>query len=161
MPILDIQGTIIDFPNSSAAPNWSPAIIQFAESVASALSSLVGPYDVVPQQFILTSVPDSLDTALTNLSFSNTQVRCAFIYYAVYRNTNTTTVSEAGLLTVVYNESQASGLKWQMLRESDSDALVTFSIDDTGQVFINTQSISGTGYNGFIDYRAQTLQNTY
>jgi hypothetical protein len=161
MPILNIAGVVIDFPNTSQAPNWAPAVIQFAEAVTNALSLLVGAYDVVPQQFILDSVPNAVNTAITNLSFSTTQVRSALVSYAIYRNTNTITVSEAGQLTVVYNESAGVGLKWQMLRESDSDAQVIFSIDDDGQIYINTTALAGVGYNGKISYSAKALQNNY
>lgn len=161
MPTIIIAGTVINFPNTSASPQWAPAVVQFAEAVASALSALIGPFDIIPQQFILDSVPNSVDTAITNLSFSTTQVRSALISYAIYRNTNSATVTEAGILTIVYNESESVNQKWQMLRESDSDAQVVFSIDDTGQVYINTTAISGTSYNGFISYEARTLNNSY
>lgn len=161
MPTLIIAGTVIDFPNTSASPQWAPGIVQFAEVVTEVLSSLVGSFDVVPQQFILDTVPNSVDTAITNLSFSTTEVRSALISYAIYRNTNTTTVTEAGQLNIVYNESESVGQKWQMLRESDSDALVVFSIDDGGQVFINTTALGGVSYNGFVSYSAKALQNSY
>lgn len=161
MPLLVINGTPINFPNSAASPDWSPAVISFAESVTSALNNIVGTYDVVAQQFNLTPVPFSVVTPITNLAFSTAEVISAIIEYAVYRNTNTTTLSEAGTLTVVYNVTNMTGEKWQMLRETDSDASVIFTIDDSGQVYINTTTISGTSYNGFISYRARTLQNVY
>jgi hypothetical protein len=156
-----IAGTTIAFPSTSASPNWAPAVVMFAQVVAEALSSVVGSFDVVPQQFILDSVPNGADTAITNLSFSTTEVRSALINYAIYRNTDSVTVSESGILQIVYNEDESVGQKWQMLRESDSDAQVEFVIDDTGQVFINTEVLAGSDYNGFISYSAKALQNSY
>lgn len=161
MPEYIVAGTPYDFPATSQSPNWAPGIVDWAGGVTDALSSLVGPFDVIPQQFILDTVPNAVDTAITNLSFSTTEVRSALITYALYRNTSTTTVSEAGTLTIVYNPSNGVGLKWEMLRESDSDAQVVFSVDDDGQVFINTTALGGINYNGFISYSAKALLNSY
>lgn len=161
MPDIIIAGTIISFPNSAAAPNWAPAVIQFAETVADALSSVVGSFDVVPQRFIIDNAPNGSDTAITNLSFSTTAVRGAFITYAVYRNTSLETVSETGNLLIVYNPTNGIGEKWELTRDYVGDSDVTFDIDDTGQVNINLTALSGTAHNGFISYAAKALQNSY
>lgn len=161
MPELIISGTPVAFPNDSSSPDWAPAVIQFAELVAAALSSLAGTFDVVPQRFIIDTVPPATTTPITNLSFSTADVRGAFIIYSVYRNTNTTTVTETGNLMIVYNPTNSIGNKWEITRDFVGDAQVSFTIDDTGQVNINLTALSGTGPNGFISYSAKSLQNSY
>jgi hypothetical protein len=161
MPDLIIAGTPIAFPNDSASPDWAPAVIQFAEVVASALSEVVGNFDIVPQRFIIDSIPNSTDVPVTNLSFSTANVIGADIYYAVYRNTSISTVSEQGHINIVYNTTNSIGQKWSFARESTGDAQVTLDISDTGQVNINLTALSGTGHNGYISYYAKALQTTY
>ena len=156
-----IAGTVIDFPSSAASPDWSPAIIQFAETVADALSNVVGSFDVVPQRFVIDTAPNGSDTAITNLSFSTTSVRGAFITYAMYRNTTLETVAESGNLLIVYNTTNSSTQKWEVTRDFVGDASVTFVVDDTGQVFINPTALTGASHNGFISFSAKALQNSY
>lgn len=161
MPTIIITGTPIDFPNSAAAPNWAPAVIQFAELVAAALSEIVGTYDVIPQRFVIDTAPNGSDVPITNLSFSTTNVRGAFIQYSVYRNTSAITVSETGNLMIVYNPTNGTGEKWEITRDFVGDADVTFDIDDTGQININLTALAGTAHNGFISYTGRALQNSY
>lgn len=160
VPII-IAGTQIEFPESGTAPDYAPAMVQFAEAVEDALSSAVGTYDVVPQRMVLDSVPDATDTNITNLSFSVSTVRGAFIRYACYRDTSTTTVTESGTLTLTYNETNSSGNQWEVVREYVGDAQISFIVTDTGQVQINTTALGGSGYTGFISYAGTALQNTY
>lgn len=161
MPEIVITGTPIAFPNTSQSPDWSPAVIQFAELTADALSSVVGTFDVVPQRFIIDTVPNSTPTAITNLAFSTANVRGAFIQYSVYRNTTSVTVSETGNLMIVYNPTNSIGEKWEMTRDYVGESDVTFTIDDTGQVNITLTALSGTTHNGFISYNGHALQNSY
>lgn len=161
MPDITITGTVISFPNSAAAPNWAPAVIQFAELTAAALSIVVGDFDVVPQRFIIDTAPNGTDVPITNLAFSTAGVRGAFITYSVYRNTSTTTVSETGNLDIVYNPTNGIGEKWEITRDYVGDSSISLSISDTGQVNINLTALAGTGHNGFISFAAKALQNSY
>jgi hypothetical protein len=158
---LIIGGQVIDFPQDSSAPDWAPAVIAFAQAVTAALGEVIGPYDVLPQQMIIDTIPNGSPTAVTNLSFSTTAVIAARIDYAVYRNSTSTTLSETGTMRVVYNATNSPGSLWLLSRESDGDAMVDFSISDTGQVSINPTAIGGTGYSGFVDYRAISFQVQY
>lgn len=160
---LQIQGTTINFPESSASPNWSPGIIQFAQATATALSGLTGPFDVSPFSFILTSDVNT-NVNLTNLNFPTTSVRSAIITYNIERvnSSPTTTQYETGLIEIVYN-----GTTWDMTRDSTGQILNgssipfnTFSITNLGQVQFSTITLgAGTFTSGKITYSAKALSN--
>lgn len=170
---INISGTIIEFPSSAQSPNWAPALIEFAQTVESALSGIVGPYDISPQ--VIDIVNTGLETAIQNasvsLSFPTSTVRAANIRYSVYRSNSVPyTHSETGLLTVVYNANAAIGYKWQIQRDfvgnitpegTSGNGLTTaginFRIDDNGQLYYTAVSINSTGYTGKLSFAAQAL----
>lgn len=155
---ITISGTTIVFPTSGESPNWSPAIVQFAQLVADALSLVAGPFDVFPQIFTMTSNANT-NVNITNLSFPTSNVRAAFIRYTVYRNTSSTTVTEAGNLIIVYNPSNSVGNKWSINQIFTGDASIVFNVTDTGQVQFSTTAIAGTSHVGSLTYSAQALLN--
>lgn len=152
--IITIQGQIIEFPSSAQSPNWAEPVIEFAEAVEGALSGLAGSFDVPPQVYTLTSdVNTNLDIPL--LSFPTSNVRSAFIRYAIYRTSDTTTEAETGTLDVIYNATLGS---WQICREAvGTDTKAIFNITNTGQVQMTTTAIGGTYVTGTLSYLAQAI----
>lgn len=157
MPQITIQGTVIDFPDSASSPDWSQAVIQFAQTVESALSSVVGAYDVAPQSFVIDSYNPSSNISIPNLSFSTTAVRAAFVKYTVYRTTTLTNAYEAGNIIVVYNSANPVGNKWEIITERAGDASISLTITDTGQFQLSTTALSGLNHAGKIVYSATSL----
>jgi len=153
-----ITGTTVLFPSSGQEANWSGPVVQFAQLVADALSLVAGPFDVFPQIYTMVSNANT-NVNVTNLSFPTSNVRAAFIRYTVYRNTNSTTVTEAGNLIIVYNPSFSIGSKWSINRVYTGDASINFNVTDTGQIQFSTTSIAGTGHVGTITYSATSLLN--
>jgi len=153
---INIGGQVIEFPTSGESPNWGPPITQFAEAVEAALNSIVGPFDVPPQVFVMTSNANS-NVDLPNLAFPTSNVRAAFIRYSVFRTTNTNTGYEAGTIHVVYNPNGPIGNKWEIVREYEGTNEMTFNITDTGQVQFSSTALSGTSHEGRITYVAQAL----
>lgn len=160
MPQIIIQGTPINFPDSGAAPNFSPPIIQFAQAVANALNSFVGAFDVSPQSFSLSSDVNT-NVSLTNLSFPTSSVRSAIISYNIERVNTGFTQDETGVLEIVYN-----GSTWDVTRDSTGKILNasnipfnTFSVTNLGQVQFSTITIGGTFTSGKITYSAKALSN--
>lgn len=153
---INIGGTIINFPSSGQSPNWSEAVIEFAQAVESALQGIVGPFDIAPQIYTMTSNVNT-DIDVSNLAFPTSQVRGAFIRYSVFRTTTTNTVSESGNLIVTYNPDAATNEKWAITRDFVGDADITFSITDVGQVTFSTTSLAGASHTGAITYTAQAL----
>lgn len=159
MPLITVNGVPIQFPDSGTSPNWAPAIIEFAQEVATALTSTSGPYDVSPQsQDISASNPGTANTNITALNFSTTNVRGIFIRYTVQRSTNSTSVYEAGDFIGVYNPNNSSGFKWDISQQRAGNAKIAFNITDTGQVQYTCTAISGTSHTGKITFAAQALQ---
>lgn len=156
-----IAGTVIDFPNSSASPNWSPALIQFAEAVEQALSGIVGTYDISPRTFALDAVPNATATDVPSLAFPTSEVRGAFVQYTVYRTTDSANAAETGTLSLIYNPNMGTGLKWEMTRQCVGNGQVVFTCLDTGQVQVTLTALSGTGHSGRLNYTAKAIQQVY
>lgn len=153
-----IAGTPIPFPSTGQSPEWSEAVIAFAQAVEEALSGLVSTGDVSKQNFVLDSSDNpATDVTLTGLSFSTAVVRAAFIRYTVFRQTDTNSAYEAGEMTVVYNPNNATGQKWELQREYVGDALATFVVDDAGQFSFSLAAIAGSNHVGQIAFTAQAL----
>jgi hypothetical protein len=155
---ITIQNQVIDFPISASAPNWAPALVQFALAVQEAFLATIGPYDISPQSYDISSFNPASNQSILGLSFSTAAVRGAFIRYTVYRSTNTTTLAECGLMQIVYNPTNPVGHLWEVTREYAGDAQVTFNITDLGQVQMSSTTLSGTGYTAKITFAAQSLQ---
>ena len=159
---ITIQGTPIAFPSANDSPNWATAVIQFAESVATALTTTSGTYDIPPQNFDMSAYNAVSNQSITTLQFPTSQVRAAFIRYAVYRTTSLNTAYEAGIMFVVYNSAGAS---WEINREYVGDGKIAFNITSAGQVQFSTNatdgttagSLSGSGHAGKIIFAAQSL----
>lgn len=160
---INIQGTIIEFPESGTSPDWAEAVDQFAEAVETALAGVVGPYDVSPQVMTIngpTYNPTASSIDIPNLAFSTIAVRAAKIEIAVYRETTTSEVSENNTILIVYNDSNTPGTKWELSRETVGDASIDFTITDTGEVQFTTTSIGGINHIGVISYSAKALLNS-
>jgi hypothetical protein len=161
MPTITIAGTVIDFPDTGSSPLWSPAIIQFAESVQDALAGVVGAFDVPTQTLNIDAYNPGSAIDITALNFPTSDVRAAFIRYAVYRDTSSTSGVESGNLFIVYNPDGSPGSKWELSRETiGAGASITFAISDTGQISFTTTTLAGTDHVGTITFSAQALQNS-
>lgn len=160
MPLINIAGTLIQFPDSSSNPNWSPAIVQFAQAVESALSGLAGSFDVAPQTYtMVASVNNNID--LPGLSFPPSQVLSVNIGYSILRDPDTAVsgniVVQSGTMTLVYNADGGTGEKWTQSHEYDSNASVTFDVSDIGQVSFSSTSLGVGTHAGQITYYAKSL----
>lgn len=165
MPSILIKGTIINLPNSSSAPNWSPAIIEAFQALADAVNTFSGSFDVAPQTQSIDAYNPGTDIALNNLVFPPSQVRSATVYYTIYRKTTDSgppdgvELAEAGTLEIVYNNSRPSTQKWEVGRMGEGDALVDFTVDDLGQVMFSTSPVTGNNHTGIISFRAISILN--
>lgn len=160
--VITIAGTPIQFPSSGQDPNWAPAVIQFAELVASALSSVVGTFDVPPQAQDLSGAsfnPTASPVDITALNFPVSEVRAVFVKYAIYRvaASPTTTAHEAGDITAVYDPAGPTNSKWEITRESDGNAGATFTVSDTGQFSLSLTQIGTTSAVANIVFSAVAL----
>lgn len=165
MPTIVIGSEVIEFPNSATDPNWAPEVIRFAQAVESALSGVVGPFDVPPSSLNIDSDtynPTAAPFDIPNLSFSIAAVRGAFIRIAVGRTTDTNSAYELTDIMIMYNPGNAPGSKWELARSTVGNAQIDFFISDNGQVSFTTTAIPGTAgtHQGLITYNAQALKST-
>lgn len=158
MPIINIAGTDINIPNSGSAPNWAPAIIEAFQLIAEALSISAGPFDIPPQNFVMTSNVNN-NVPIPNLSFPTNDVAGAVVFYNVHRSSDLPlSISQTGILLLNYDSSRAPGLKWQVLDQyTNSGAQVMFTMTDVGQMEFSTTAISGTNPIGNINFRALSV----
>lgn len=127
------------------------------------MATVVGPYDIPPQIFTMTSNVNT-NVPLPGLSFPTSNVQGALIQYTVFEQTTTispTTVSEFGTIQLDYNPNGSTGNKWSISREytSSGPSYVTFSITDTGQVQFSSTAIPGATFTGTIGFTAKALLN--
>jgi hypothetical protein len=161
LPTIIINGSVIDFPNSSASPDWSPSVISFAQLVADALAISVNAFDVSPQTYTLDSFNSASNVSIPTLSFPTSAVRSVFIHYSVYRTTSSANVDEAGDLIAIYNPNNAASMKWTMTRGNISSSTgggqISFNMTDTGQIQFSTTALAGSGHTGKLSFDARAL----
>jgi hypothetical protein len=160
LPTIQIGSTTIDFPDSAASPNWSEAVIQFAQTVAEQLNITTGTYDVPSQYFSIDAYNGVSNVDIPALSFPPSAVRAVFIRYSVYRQTSLANVDEAGDIIVVYNPNNSVGYKWTMTtgNKTGKGGEITFNINDLGQMQFSTTALSGSGHTGKIAFNARALE---
>ena len=158
MPTITIAGTIIEFPDSAASPNWAPPIIEFAQAVEGALEGVAGEFDVTPQSFVIDAYNPGTNIQIPVLNFPPSDVKATYIRYTVIRETSTTTAVEAGQLTLVYNPDGIPTTMWEVARESvGPGAEITFNVTDLGQVRFSTSTLTGINHTGTITFEAKSL----
>lgn len=153
---ITINGQPIDFPSTSEQQDWSEAVITFAEVVEEALRAVVGTYDVPAQTFTIDAYNPGTDIDIPALSFPTDAVRGIFVQYMVHRETDSDEVNEVGELRALYNSTDNT---WDLSRDYADDAQITFSISSAGQVSFSSTAIAGSNHQGFITFKAQTLEN--
>lgn len=154
---INISGTLIDLPSSSASPNWSPAIIEAFQAIADALAAFTGPFDVPPQVQPLDAYNPGINIDMQNANFPTSDVRSVELIYAVYRQTDSSNATEAGTLRAVYNANNPINQKWEVSRIGQGDALIDFNFLDTGVVQFTTQAIAGANHAGTLTFQAKSL----
>lgn len=156
--VITVQGTPITFPVSGTDPQWAPAIDAFAIAVEGALNAVIGAFDVAPQAMIIDSYNPGTNINIAALSFPTATVRSAFIRYAVFRSTNSTSVGETGELQIFYNPNGTVGNKWDIARTySGPGGQISFYVTDTGQVQFSTTAIAGSSHQGKLTFVAQAI----
>lgn len=157
---ITIAGTPIEVPSTSENPGWGDAMVAFFQAVEDAFATAIGPYDVALQTLNIggaTYNPTTSVQDVTNLAFSTSVVRAAFVQYAVYRATDSTAVAESGNIIAVYNTSAAT---WNLNQDKVGDASITFTIDATGQIQFETAAIAGSNHTATITFKAWALTNS-
>ena len=156
---LVVAGTSYNFPVSGENPEWGEDATAWAEAVTEVLSTLLAPGDILETTSTINNNISSA-TNINGLVFDPGTVRAANINYAIYRisTANPSGHAEDGMIALIYDDSASAGNKWQLSqRRGGTEAGVTFSITDAGQVQYTSTDINSTGYVGTITFTAKTL----
>jgi hypothetical protein len=156
---ITINNQVITFPGDGDSPDWAPAIVQFAEAVAGALSISVNPNDVAPQSFTIDSFNSASNVNIPALSFPTSTVRAVFIRYSVYRTTSSANADEAGDIIAEFNANNSTGHKWSFSQGNitGQGGQISFNMTDSGQIQFSTTPLSGTGHAGKISFDARAF----
>lgn len=154
---INIQGTVIDFPEAATSPQWAEAIDQFARAVEAALASVVGAFDVAPQALIIDPYNPGTNVDIVALSFPVSSVRSAFIRYAVFRTTTIASAYESGELLIVYNPNGPTNNKWEIAQRLVGDGKISFYMTDAGQMQFSTTALAGSNHAGKLTFVAQSI----
>ena len=160
-----IKNTPIDIPVSGDSPDWSEGVTLALQTLADAVNTATGTYDVPPQVLNIDIYNTATDINIDNLYFPPAEVLSAFIFYSVKRSTDDSgppdgqNITEEGSLEIVYNSDNPINNKWEIARTYMGDANITFSIADTGQVMFSTTALTGINHTGIISFRALSITN--
>lgn len=159
MPTIVINSQVIQFPNTASSPDWSQAIIQFAEAVEAALNSTIGQFDIPPSTYDISSFnPTSMATSIPGLAFSSTAVRGAYIRIAVGRTTSSASAFEITTIDAIYQPTNSPGSLWQLSQSTLGNGQISFTMTDTGQMQFQTNTLAGTDHTGVITFSATAMQ---
>lgn len=155
---LIVNGTSYNFPESGEDPNWSTGVTDWASAVTEALSTLIGPGDILSTSFAISNNA-TVPTIINGLLFDSGTVRAATVNYSVYRTSTTTPAgnAETGHIFIIFDDSAAVNEKWKLTQTTDGSAGISFSISDTGQFSYITTDIGSAGYTGVIKFTAKSL----
>jgi len=148
------------YPVTGDEPGWGEGATGWAEEVTDVLNSLLTSDDILQTTFSVNNLVTT-DTNIVGLTFNTGTVRAAFVNYSIYRvsDINPSGHAEAGIMTLVYDNSAAALSKWSISVGSISgSAGVTFSITDAGQVQYKSTDIGTTNYVGTMKFNASSLQ---
>jgi hypothetical protein len=159
MPRITIGTKVIDFPGSGRDANWSQSVIEFAVEVANVLAGLASRFDISPRVQILTNDANTnldLDTVI----FPSGSVRSFVFTYSIYRTNGTTSITEAGTITGVFDTLTST---WEIQRDFEGDKQANGNsyhsfIMSGDQMQLSTVAMGGSydSINSKISYSAKT-----
>lgn len=151
---LIVNGAVFNYPKPGTEPGWGEDATDWAVAITDAVNSLLGEGDIIETTFQLTN-NQSIATDVNGLLFNNTTVRSAKIDYTVYINTSTNELIETGVL---YLQWKSDSTTWVQSQSFVGDVSgLEFSITTGGQVQYTTTNISGTGYQGRLTFKADSI----
>lgn len=124
---LIVNNNSFEFPTEGENPPWGSDVTDWASAVTDVLGTLASTTDILNSQFALNASVAS-PTALNGLYFNPNQVRSATIEYTIYR-ASSSDKTETGIITI-----SNTGSGFSLVRESNADVGIDFSIDNTGQI---------------------------
>lgn len=159
MPVqLTVGNNTYNFPIQGEDPQWGSEATDWAQAVTDVLATLLAPGDILQTTATINNNV-AVATNVNGLLFDPAQVRAANVDYSVYRTSSTTLsgAAESGTIHLIYDNNASAGSKWTLSQRKNSDAGISFSITDTGQIQYMSSNIGATSYSGTMKFSAKTL----
>ena len=151
---LTIGSCTFKFPESGDCAGYGEEVHCWAVAITNKVGAFTGPCDIPLTTVCVTDGQctwANVGSGSSLLKFSNAATRSFNLYYFVYR-VACSTVSEAGVLTGIYNGSCC----WRISRELTGCAGICFQITGTGQIQYKTTDLTGVQTTGQIKFSTLT-----
>lgn len=142
-----------EFPVQGENPDYGEEVTSWAEAVTDALTSVVGPNDILETTAAIANNITTF-TSIPGFNFSTSEVRAINAEYIVER---TTSSPSAKLVESGYIEGYYDGTSWGISIRSTGDAGIELNITSSGQIQYKSSNLVGTGYVGTIKFLASTI----
>ena len=131
--ILTVNNKAFVYASPGDEAGWGEGNTDWAEEVTTVLSGISGTGDFTEKTFSITTT--ATNTELATIIFNPASVTGVSLSFQATRGTSPSTVSEKGLLEMVYNPDGSSGEKWSINISSVGDVTgITFTATDAGQL---------------------------
>lgn len=151
---VSIGGTIYEVPQVGESPNWGKEATDTIVALADVLNTLFADGDILTTRYNLNNNVSTF-TPINGLLFNSVQTKSATVSYAVIRNTDDATVTEAGTLYLNYDDGLGD---WDVTRTiQNGEAFMQFDTTNVGQVEYKAHDMAGLNYTGLIIFSAKTI----
>lgn len=154
MPKILVVGTeSFEFPEQGENADYGEQVTDWAVAVTDALTTVQQPNDILPTQAIINNNQTSF-TNIAGFSFDVSEVLSINAEYIIRRSTTSPSfsITESGTIRGNYN-----GSSWSIAIDAEGDAGMEFDITNAGQLQYKTSNIIGSGYVGFIIFKAKVI----
>lgn len=157
---ITIGNQVINIPSSGESPNWSEAIDDAFEAIATALLGIASPFDISPRAQTLTSDANT-NLNIADVIFPHGSVRGFSFNYAVYRTNGVTSLAEQGFVNGVYDTLAGSwSIQHEFTGPRQTDGSVYHSFSMSGDQLQFSCPALGGSYNSTdskLSYSASTI----
>lgn len=135
--------------------NGTRVVREFFNNIKTAIDEItafLGAGSIVETQMTIANSTGPSD--VTGLSFAGATYRAARIFYSVLRSTDDNEWIESGTLHAIFKTTAGT---WTISGPATSDADITFSMTNAGQVQYTTGNCPGANYSGKMRFKAETM----
>ena len=153
---ITLNGTQYTLNQQGDSPPWGDDQNALLAELVAIASNIQGTGDILTTAFTISNNQAS-PANVTSLSFDTSVIRAAIINYSVYRSTNTTEESEAGIIMITYSSTAGT---WQFAQTCAGTSGVVFTITNAGQIQYISTNLGGTNYVGKLKFSAKAYVQT-
>lgn len=153
---LIVDGTTYNYSLNNDNSPWGEENTAWSIAVTDVLNTLQGPGDIL-QTVALIANNQISPVNVTGLAFSPSMVRGAIIEYTVYRMTTGSGASELVEVGTMYVSYKSIANTWDVAVVGGQGSGVSFTMSTTGVVQYTSSNMSGSAYQGTMNFRARAI----